>query len=114
EQKTREIGIEESVVFAGEQDSAKLYYDAADVYISTSLIEGLPVTLIEAQLCGLPVLASNVVGNNEIVIDGKNGYLFDLDNIDQFIEKAQKLLNAENRDALGYSGHKLARDKFSM
>ena len=63
-----ELHIAESVLFAGEQSAVKPYYDAADIYVTSSVIEGLPVTLIEAQLCGLPILASDVVGNNDAAL----------------------------------------------
>jgi glycosyltransferase involved in cell wall biosynthesis len=48
---------------------------AADVYIQTSRYEGLPVTILEAQALGRPVLATPVIGNEELVVEGENGYL---------------------------------------
>jgi glycosyltransferase involved in cell wall biosynthesis len=53
-------------------------YHRADCFINASLYEGISNSMLEAMACGLPVVASNVSGNNELVIDGETGYLFDL------------------------------------
>lgn len=69
------------------------YLRSADVYLSASLSEGLPYTLLEASMCGLPIIASDVRGNNEIVQNDWNGYLFDLLTITQVVEKILALKN---------------------
>ncbi|MGV0963883.1 MAG: glycosyltransferase [Polynucleobacter sp.] len=57
----------------------------ADVYLSTSLWEGLPLAVLEAMSIGLPVVASNVVGNQDAVVPGITGYLYPLGDIDACI-----------------------------
>lgn len=49
---------------------------AFDVYLSTALYEGLPYSMIEAMRAGVPIIATDCVGNNELVLDGINGKLF--------------------------------------
>ena len=58
-----------------EEVIAELY--KADVYISTALWEGMPVSIIEACAAYLPVIARNCAGNKDIISSGNNGYLFD-------------------------------------
>src|SRR3989338_2208200 len=50
-------------------------YRQADIFVLPSFIEGHPKALIEAMSCGLPCLASNISGMDEIIVDGKNGLL---------------------------------------
>ena len=60
-EKAKKLGIEDSVVFTGSVMDAEKYYSAMDVYVMTSLYEGLPFTVIEAQVNGLKcVLADSI------------------------------------------------------
>lgn len=70
--------------------------NAFDVYLSTSKHEGWPYTLIEAMATGIPVVASDVTGNNEIIGDNVSGYLIPFHDKIQFVEKIVKLYKDEN------------------
>lgn len=82
-------------------------YQYADIFILTSLSEGMPSVILEAMGCGLPIIASNVGGNNEIVHDGVNGYLINGDDIQQLADKLAMLIND---DALRVSMGKHSRE----
>lgn len=60
-EKVRELGLEDSVRFAGQVDNASDYYNAMDVFVLPSLYEGLGMVLIEAQANELPCIASTEV-----------------------------------------------------
>ena len=62
--------------FIGFSTEPMKYLLAADLYLSTSRFEGLPYGLIEAASVGLPIIASDVKGNNEVVKHNYNGFLF--------------------------------------
>ena len=64
------------IEFIGFSDKPNDYLAKSSLYLSTSRFEGLPYALIEAASLGLPIVASNVVGNNEVVFNEKNGFLF--------------------------------------
>lgn len=66
-----------NIIFTGFTCKVPAYLSATDIYLSTSRWEGLPYALIEAQSLGIPIVATNVVGNNEVVENGKNGFLFE-------------------------------------
>ena len=68
EQKAKELGIYESVCFAGVQMHVEEYLSAMDVFILPSHFEGLPFTLVEAQANGLPCVISDVI-TDEIVVN---------------------------------------------
>jgi glycosyltransferase involved in cell wall biosynthesis len=58
-----------------------------DIYIQTSLWEGLPIAVLEAMAMKKPVLATNVIGNKDIVLSNKTGFLFDdIDELDRYFE----------------------------
>ncbi|HDR7757355.1 glycosyltransferase family 4 protein [Bacillus cereus] len=63
-----------------------------DIFLSTSLYEGMPYSLIEALSYKKPIIATDVVGNNEIVLDDYNGYLFDKDNAEEGTQKILEII----------------------
>ena len=65
-----------NVLLTGFKNNPLDYIAASNVYLSTSRWEGLPYSLIEASMMGLPAVATNVVGNNEVVKNNFNGKLF--------------------------------------
>jgi glycosyltransferase involved in cell wall biosynthesis len=77
ERRMRELGaaLGESVRFCGNRDDMAALLGASDVVIHTGIVEGMPLTLIEAQACGTPVIAYDVAGVGEAVRDGITGYL---------------------------------------
>jgi sugar transferase (PEP-CTERM/EpsH1 system associated) len=68
--------LEGRVCFAGDSSRVPEMLNAMDVFVLPSLGEGMSNTLLEAMACGLPVLATNVGGNPEIVENNMNGRLF--------------------------------------
>lgn len=73
----RAEGIADCVTFHGPvaHDHLPLYYALGDVYVHTSAYEGMPRVLFEASAAGLPLVGMSVVGVNEVIEDGVNGYL---------------------------------------
>lgn len=64
------------VCFAGDSNRVPEMLNAMDVFVLPSLGEGMSNTLLEAMACGLPVVATNVGGNPEVIEDNINGWLF--------------------------------------
>jgi glycosyltransferase involved in cell wall biosynthesis len=71
----REIGLDDAVQLAGHRDDARRLLAALDVYVNSSIIEGLSVTILEAMAASLPVVATDVGGTGEIVVNGETGRL---------------------------------------
>jgi glycosyltransferase involved in cell wall biosynthesis len=70
-------GLETSVRFLGIRADVRPFYRLADVFVLPSETEGLSNALLEAMAAGLPVIASNVGGNREVIEHGVNGFLID-------------------------------------
>jgi glycosyltransferase involved in cell wall biosynthesis len=85
-----------NIFFTGFSHNVNQYLSWSDLYLSTSKWEGLPYALIEAASLKIPIVATDVVGNNEIVCHGQNGFLFGLDEIKKATEYIISL--AENKD----------------
>jgi glycosyltransferase involved in cell wall biosynthesis len=71
----RERGLAQAVHVLGQRDDVPDLLAAADCFVLPSLFEGLPIALLEAMAAGLPVVATRVCGNDEVVIDGVAGRL---------------------------------------
>ena len=82
-----ERGLFGKIHMLGYRSDAAEVVCAFDVYLSTALFEGLTYSVIEAMRAGVPIVASNVVGNNELVEDGVNGWLYELGDVDGALEK---------------------------
>lgn len=71
----RELGVADRVVFPGHVNMAP-WYAAANAVVPSSRSEGLPFNLMEAMHCGLPAVASDVKGHQDLICHGKSGLLY--------------------------------------
>lgn len=71
EKMAKKLGIDQDVVFEGWENNVTPFYENSDIFVLPSISEGQPTVLLEAQAAGLPVIATNVGGVNEIIIEGK-------------------------------------------
>ena len=86
-QLAAEQGLSERVRFLGYTTQLQKYLQVCDLEVACSYREGLPLNVIEAMLCGKPVVASNNRGHRELVHDGQNGYLVDADDAEGFADR---------------------------
>lgn len=85
------LEVDDIVWFPGYRKDINLLCALSDLYVTTSRQEGLPVSVIEAMACGLPVVASDIRGQTDAVVPGRNGELYRLDDDADFAEKILKL-----------------------
>lgn len=105
------LGVTDLIHYVGvvPYDKLEQSYQYADMFVLTSLSEGMPSVILEAMGCGLPIVASNVGGNNEIVEDGKSGYLIEGENIDMLAQRLVALINDDGlRQAMGARSRELS------
>ena len=107
--------LEGSVCFAGDSNRVPELLNAMDVFVLPSLGEGMSNTLLEAMASGLPVLATNVGGNPEIIKENVNGSLFTPGDVQWLADR----LNLLARDPalihqLGTAARNQAIESFSL
>ena len=88
----KEQGLEDHVKLLGYTTQLQKYLQICDCEIACSYREGLPLNVMEAMLCGKPVVASNNRGHRELVKDGVNGHIVEADNVEGFAKKAEQVL----------------------
>lgn len=110
------LGVSGGIDYAGplRADALGAQYRAARVLLVPSAYEGLPMVILEAFAHGLPCVATAVSGHPEVVVDGENGYLVPLDDIETMADRAAALLaDAALRDRLGAAARATVAARFT-
>ena len=116
ERLVTDLKLERYISFEGEcSEIDKLLKERADVYVSASRIEGLPRAVLEAMAAGLPVVISDILEHQEIVVDGINGFLFSPGDIYRYVQNIIKLRSSpELRKLIGNNNRKKVLSHFSV
>ena len=77
-QKTRDLGVEEHVLFLGKQDNVSAFYQLSDLVLLLSEKESFGLTLLEAMKTGVVPIGSNAGGIKEVIKHGETGYIVDV------------------------------------
>ncbi|MBD3272727.1 glycosyltransferase [Candidatus Dependentiae bacterium] len=95
-EKYSNLNCYKNILFTGmlDQDQLKQFYEISDLMLITSYQEGLGITGLEAMSFGLPVVSTKCGGTSDYVIDDKNGFLVDINDIKNMSEKAIKILSS--------------------
>ncbi len=111
-----ELDLSSRVLFAGERDDVPCLLPLADIFLLSSVErEGLSIALVEAMAAGLPVIATRVGGNPEVVTDGTNGVLVPPNDSGSLAEAMiQLLLDAGLRNRMGRSGREIYEHTFTL
>lgn len=113
-ERVQELGLVDTVVFEGYSEDAHAFYDEIDIYLNTSIHEGLPLSILEAMAKGRPVVAPMVGGIPEIIINGQDGFLVNSRDSKAFAEKCLLLVrDGQLMEIMGKNAHRKIQDKFS-
>jgi glycosyltransferase involved in cell wall biosynthesis len=112
-----DLGIAERVRFWGfvEDELARDLLQASDLFVLPTKEEGFGLSVAEAEACQVPVLTSAIPPLDEVVADGRTGYLLDPEDERQFAERAIELLTSpENRQRMGIEARRWVVDRFGQ
>lgn len=108
------LGIRNAVEFMGYRSDIPAILERADVFVLPSLFEGLPLSLLEAMAAGKPVVATDVDGSHDVVLDGVTGFLVPPRDSEALIKTIASLLgNEEMRSNFGKAGRERALKLYS-
>ena len=110
----KNAGLEEFVKIVGQSNDVGSWLSAMDVFLFTSVAEGLPNVLIEAQGFGVPVVSTNVGGVSEVILDGETGILVNSQSKIALGEAVINIIKRKDFLEIGKSSRINAREKFSV
>jgi glycosyltransferase involved in cell wall biosynthesis len=113
---TRELGLEDAVRFLGIRNDVPVVMSGADGYVMSSAWEGMPMVLLEAAAAGLPIVATRVGGNHEVVRHEETGFLVpagDPEALAQAMLRLMELPEAQRRE-MGDRGRRHVRANYAL
>jgi glycosyltransferase involved in cell wall biosynthesis len=115
-QFAEELRIADRIQFLGVRSDVPQLMAAADAYVLSSAWEGMPMVLLEASGAALPIVATRVGGNAEVVLDGESGFLTPAKDSPALAEAMVQMmrLSEGERKAMGERGRSFVKANFDM
>lgn len=111
----KEFEVYDKLIITGWISDVRQYIRLLDVGVLFTRWEGFGYALAEYMLDSIPVIGSNVDSIPELIIDGKNGYLIEVENMEEAVKKLTKMMqNPEIRKDMGSYGNTLVKSKFNI
>jgi glycosyltransferase involved in cell wall biosynthesis len=115
ESEVRRLGLQTAVRLTGERDDVAELLAEADLFVLSTRSEGLPLSILEAMAAGLPVVASDVGGVPELVVDGETGFLVPPGDPHALAAAIERLLDDPDlRRRLGAAGRLRVSEHFDL
>ncbi len=115
ENYVKELNLGDKVIFTGYREEVEELMALMDIFVLTSLREGLPRVLVQAAAVGMPSVAFNVDGVPEIIKDNFNGFLVKVKDVEQLENRIVKYMNNKELVLLhGRNGREFIENKWSM
>lgn len=113
-ERAKRLGVDDRVLFTGFSIDALSYINAMDVFVMPSEAEGLPRVILEAMLMARPVVSFDIVGANELVVDGVTGFLVK-NGPEEMAQKIRELISSmEKARAFGEAGRAKVVEGFGI
>lgn len=114
EHLAQEYGLASEVIFVGQVPNIADYLSVADLLLVPSETESFGLAALEAMACEVPVIATRAGGLPEVVLNGENGYLVRLGDINTIAERSIEILSDETKQrAMGRRGREWAVEQFN-
>lgn len=115
ERTVLDMELTEQVVFAGMCYDVATHLKQIDIYVLSSTTEGISLTLLESMASGLPIVATNVGGTPEVVVDNVTGFIVPAQKPDLMADKLSQLIDDKRlRESMGAMGRKRIEEQFDI
>jgi len=111
---TKELNLASRVTFLGALPHTAQFLSQLDIFVLSSLNEGLPLSLLEAMAAGLPVVATRAGGTEEAAIDGQNAYLADPGDSKGLAQAMIRMAREPDLARMGAAGRQIVQDRFRI
>ncbi|HEX4978945.1 MAG TPA: glycosyltransferase family 4 protein [Acidimicrobiales bacterium] len=109
-----ELGVDDRVTLTGWVEDSRAWLVGFDVFVLPSLMEGFPLTTLEAMLAAIPVVASDVGGVGEAVLHEETGLLVPPSDVDELARAIRRLAgNEDERERFGRRGQEIVTQRFT-
>lgn len=92
-----DLGLSNKICFLGQVNNTQDFIPLMDIFILTSYSEGMSNTILEAMSCSKPIIATDVGGNRELILEGKNGLLIGSGNVNELVVAIKSILMDDNK-----------------
>jgi len=113
-ERRRTLGLEHLVQFAGGREDVGAVLRAFDVYLLTSISEGFSLSLVQAQACGVPAVATRCGGPEEIMRDGETGMLAAVADAEGLAAAVERVRRGSLREAVTRAARDLVRARYEI
>jgi len=114
EERARELNLGESVTFLGPLTDMPRFLSELDIFVLSSLIEGMPISILEAMAAGLPIVSTRAGGVDEAVIEGKNAHLVAPGDAQGLAEAMIQMARRPDLESVGSIGRQIVLERFRI
>ncbi|RLC43765.1 MAG: hypothetical protein DRH49_00405 [Candidatus Coatesbacteria bacterium] len=108
-------GLKDNFIFTGRVDDTAPYYNAMDIFVNSSISEGMCNVILEASASGLPCVVTDAPGNSELVMDGRSGFVVKRGNCVELADKILTLINNDQlKEEMGKRGREYMKRAYDM
>ena len=116
EQQIKNLNLEKNILLLGSKNNVIDYLKICDIFVLSSLWEGMPVAILEAMASGLLIVATKVGGVPELIEDKKSGFLAESENAENLADKIDYVINLskEKKQEIIKNARQIVENKFSL
>jgi glycosyltransferase involved in cell wall biosynthesis len=109
------LGLGGRVTFHGYHADVRPFLAAADVFLLSSVSEGISIALLEAMASGLPAIATDVGGNREVILEGQAGHLTPVGSAEALADAIVRIeSDPDGRERMGQASRQRVEQEFSL